>query len=350
MLAKPRIAFYGNSSHNVGAGHIMRLFALAQVACDQFDVLFIYKTCSQHLLTKLESEGFASKKVNTPFTISDVTKLSISIVVVDDYHLSKAEWTGLQDANVYIVALDDNINSEALLADFVINPAADTNLVEYKKRAPNAEFCLGPKYSYLRKDFTSCAFVPLQARPNILVALGGTDPMSIALPLCQSLVNLGLDCNIELLVGEKHRDHKALMQLNVHNERFSVVLNPDSVAQHMMQAGLAISAAGGTLGELASLGVPTLALVIADNQKSALHPPTRKPWYRALDVRDWQKPSEPHFEQFNSQLLNKITSMTAALWRDNCGREHMSNTARQLVDTHGCQRIIDKLAYCLDKR
>ena len=81
----------------------MRLFALAQVACDQFDVLFIYKTCSQHLLTKLESEGFASKKVNTPFTISDVTKLSISIVVVDDYHLSKAEWTGLQDANVYIV-------------------------------------------------------------------------------------------------------------------------------------------------------------------------------------------------------------------------------------------------------
>ncbi|MBO1256004.1 UDP-2,4-diacetamido-2,4,6-trideoxy-beta-L-altropyranose hydrolase [Alteromonas sp. 5E99-2] len=350
MLAKPCIAFYGNSSHNVGAGHIMRLFALAQVACNTFDVLFLYKTCSQHLLTMLESEGFAAKKVNALLNADDVTKLSISIMVVDDYHLSKTEWKSLQDANVYIVVLDDNLNADALLADFVINPAADANLAEYKKRAPSAEFCLGPRYSYLRKDFNSCAFVPLQARSNILVVLGGTDPMSIALPLCQSLVSLNLGCNIELLVGEKHNDHKALMQLHDQNEGFSVVLNPDSVAQHMMQAGLAISAAGGTLGELASLGVPTLALVIADNQRSILHTVTRKPWYRAIDIRGWQKSTESHFLQMNNPLLNKIASMTTELWRDNCCRESMSNAARQLVDTHGCQRIIDKLASCLEKR
>ena len=40
--------------------------------------------------------------------------------------------------------------------------------------------------------------------------------------------------------------------------------------------------------------------------------------------------------------------MAQGLWRDNCLRLVMSEHGRQLVDSRGCQRVIDKLSDCLE--
>ena len=42
-------------------------------------------------------------------------------------------------------------------------------------------------------------------------------------------------------------------------------------------------------------------------------------------------------------LLDKVSEEATNLWHDICRRENMSEQARQLIDSKGCQRIIQKL-------
>lgn len=346
LQVKNRIVFYANNSHEVGAGHVMRLYALAQAAQERFEILFIYKECTSNLIKKLHSEGFATQKITTPLQHDELVSLHASAVFIDDYYLTACEWKTIANIAWFVVALDDEINTDVLLADLVINPAPDTNLSEYKKRAPTAAFCFGPQFTYLRREFSSCSFIPLQSRDIILLTLGGTDSKSLALPLCKALLALPNKFKIQLLLGKVHQDQEKLEQLQAQFPDFCIVCNPRSVAKHMMQAGLAISAAGGTLGELASLGVPTLALVTVDNQLPTLLSANAESWYRAIDFRNFDAADET--SQHNIQLLKTMTEMVQDLWRDNCSRLYMSEHGRQLVDSRGCQRVIDKLSDCLE--
>jgi len=50
---------------------------------------------------------------------------------------------------------------------------------------------------------------------------------------------------------------------------YELVHNPPSVAEALAGATLVVTAAGGTLGELAAMGLPALALVVVDNQAAA---------------------------------------------------------------------------------
>lgn len=341
LPAKRRVAFYGNNSHHIGAGHIMRLYALAQAAQDVFNITFIYKTCSKPLLDKLHQANFNTQKVTTPLSKIELAPFEFNVIVVDDYHLTHNEWLQLNQLNAYIVKLDDALDKEPILADFVINPAPNVSLDVYRERTPNATFCLGPQYTYLRKEFSEHHYIPIAERVAVLITLGGTDTKSLALPLSKVIIESLPDSDVYLLIGKAHQAQHALEQLTRQHPNFTIICDPPSVAKVMMQSGLAISAAGGTLGELASQGVPTLALVTADNQLPALTSPLNNTWYFTIDARTFD--SDQKDTQVNCDLLNKIKADAIKLWHDKCLRQDMSDIARQLIDSQGCQRIIKQL-------
>lgn len=341
LQAKPLCVFYGNSSHKIGAGHIMRLFALAQAAKAYFQILFIYKTCPDALLDKLKEEGFSTRILSSPLAFNELSSFSASVIFIDDYDLTSDEWHTLEQLKLFKVKLDDGLDCSKYFVDLVINPAPNANLESYAKRFPSSQFCLGPKYTYLRKEFSICSFKPLNERKNILITLGGTDSKSLAYPLSKSLLSRLPGTTIQLLLGKQHQDQLNLEQLQQQYSNFSLIYNPASVASIMVEAGLAISAAGGTLGELASMGVPTIALITVDNQTPALESPLNNTWYFAIDLRS-ACTSEVKCKRTFS-LLDKVSEEATNLWHDICKRENMSEQARQLIDSKGCQRIIQKL-------
>lgn len=319
----------------------MRLYALAQAGQAFFDICFIYKTCSLPLLEKLHQANFNTQQVAAPLSKDELLPHAFTAIIVDDYHLTKDEWLQLNQLNTVIVKLDDALDSQPILADFVINPAPNVNLAEYQQRAPNATFCLGPQYTYLRKEFAEQHYTSIAKRQKLLITLGGTDPKSLALPLSTAIVDALPEAHVCLLIGKVHQQQLALEQLARQHKNFSIICNPSSVAQIMMQSGLAISAAGGTLGELASQGVPTLALVTVDNQLPALCSPPNNTWYYAIDAR--ASHSAQGDTQINNDLLSKIKVNAVNLWHDKCFRQGMSDSARQLIDSEGCQRVIKKM-------
>lgn len=335
----------------------MRCLAIAQEAITRnIKVTFAGTQCPQHLQTKLAQEHCDYIALPENWTAQHLAHLNPTAVFADDYHLQQAQWQQLASINAILVNLDDNTRQQALYGNIIVNPAANASAMNYDTRAPKAELLLGPRYSYLRREFSQQSFVDIEQRQQILVTLGGADTKNMGLAICVALLHKLPNTPICILVGSLNTSLlSALQVLASVNPSLQIIEQSNQVASIMMQSGLAISAAGGTLGELASMGTPTIALVSADNQMPALDSPLLNTWYTALDVRHYQSPEfqvistnnqSPQLQEITKHalanpLIEQICAQAAELWLDLCKRQDMSNHARQIIDCLGCQRIVD---------
>ena len=100
---------------------------------------------------------------------------------------------------------------------------------------------------------------------NVLVLFGGTDPANLAQKALDALQAVEFDGEVTLVRG------LGAPPLEPDNWRLNISLkhNVKNIAQLMAQADLALSSAGRTITELASIGVPTICL--AQNQKEMGH-------------------------------------------------------------------------------
>jgi UDP-2,4-diacetamido-2,4,6-trideoxy-beta-L-altropyranose hydrolase len=348
---KQHFVFFANASSSIGAGHVMRLFALAQACCRKdIKVSFASYECPEYLLAMLSQEGFGIITLPANFTLNNLEAFNANVIVVDDYHLSDEQWQYFKNTKALLVNIDDEINNKALISDIIINPAATAKQITYNKRAPQARLCLGPEYTLLRHEFVEQHFIDIEQRKRILITLGGADVKNMSLALAQGLIQKPLDkAEIFVLLGGLHSQALAPLQTlaSQHNNLF-IIENSQQVAELMMQSGLAITAAGGTLGELACVGTPSIALVSVDNQKAALSSTHSTPWFIAHDVRSFiAEELSPSDVAHNAQIIDEITAQAHELWRDLCKRKHMSTQARQLIDGRGCDRIVEQILLSL---
>lgn len=350
-ISNQHFVFFANASATIGAGHVMRLFALAQACVMKgVKVSFASYECPDYLLEVLRQEGFATITVPKDFTRVHVQAFEAEVIVVDDYCLSDEQWRYLRGNKALLVNIDDELDNKELLSDIIINPAASATTSNYKKRAPKATFCLGPTFALLRKEFTEQAFIDIEQRTSILISLGGADVKNMSLALTHSLLkNAQIDADIYVLLGGLNKRFLAPLQTlaSEHNNLF-IVEKSYQVAALMMQAGLAISAAGGTLAELASAGTPSIALVSVDNQKATLSTQSAHAWYYAFDVRSYiVEENGPDDRSYNAKIIQTITVQASELWRDLCRRKRMSTQARQLIDGKGAERVAERILRCL---
>lgn len=330
---KKHAIFYGNSSRQIGAGHIMRLLALAQhIKEDGFKVTFLYKKCLVNLIERLNHEGFNTIQLNSEINERDISALYPHILVIDDYNLSNIELQSISALQVFTVLFDDALNQDSLFADLIINSSPNATISSYKHRAPQANLCLGPKYTILRKEFSQIIAknnINYSDRQRLIMTLGGTDVKNLSYPLCKELIKHLPDIAIDLILGVNAPEK--IIELNKENDKLQVHINSTKISSIMSQAKLAISAAGGTMGELAAMQVPTIALVCADNQLPALTSKLNGSWYTAIDARRHPTPTA------------EIISTVKNLWENQSLRVNMHRQARKIVDTNGCDRIIKNI-------
>ena len=323
------------------------MLALAQACVTKgLKVSFANYECPNYLLEILRQEGFAVISVPKDFSLTHILAFEASVIVVDDYYLNDEQWQNMRSAHALLVNIDDNLGNKALVSDIIINPATSATTNHYKKRAPQATFCLGPSFALLRKEFTEHAFIDIEQRKQILISLGGADVKNMSLALTISLLqNSQIDADICVLLGGLNNTSLIpLLALANEYDNLFILEKSQQVATLMMQSGLAISAAGGTLNELASAGTPSIALISVDNQKAALSTQLSDAWYCAYDVRSYVANEKGSSDSiYNANMIEEITVQACKLWRDLCKRKHMSTQARQLIDGKGCERIVEHI-------
>lgn len=189
---------------------------------------------------------------------------------------------------------------------------------------------LGPDYALLRGEFASlrAQCTPRRATvKRILVFFGGVDADNYTTPAIAALARANRpELQVDVVIGAQHPARTAIEAACVQHG-FECHVQTSRMAELMAGADLAIGAGGTATWERCSLGLPTLTLCVADNQRQLVDDAALGGLIYAPDIK-------PGLDLEEALLLH----YTALL--DNPGlRRFLSRQSFTIVDGRGAGRV-----------
>lgn len=301
-----RVVFRADASVQIGTGHVMRCLTLADALRDRgVDTLFICRELAGFFAGMITARGHSLRTLPAPEGTQQVGKnepahahwLEVSWeqdaeqsrkilqevgggdwLVVDHYGLDY-RWESQQRLGVQKILVVDDLADRKHDCDILVDQTLAASTQRYKSLVPlNCDLLLGPRYAMLRPEFALNREDALQKRKKtssvrkILVAMGGTDPFNVTDIVLQGIemldnndveVTVVLGASAPYLGAVKERAKRSTLQIDV----LSDVQNMSDI---MVSHDLSIGSGGMTSWERCVLGLPSLTVVLADNQKSVL--------------------------------------------------------------------------------
>jgi UDP-2,4-diacetamido-2,4,6-trideoxy-beta-L-altropyranose hydrolase len=276
-----------DASVSIGTGHIMRMIALGQAWQAQGgEVHFLCAEITPALEERLASEGFQLSRISavlgskedleqTTHLITDALQADIqnARVVLDGYHFGADYQLGIKAAGFKLLVVDDYGHADFYHADWVLNQNISAREEFYAKRSLDTKLLLGPKFAMLRKEFLAYKGWQREIAPvakKILVTLGGSDPDNVTLKVIQALIDL--DLHVKVVIGGSN-PHLRKIENFIQGQKDSaafveVFVNATNMPELMAWADVAVAAAGSTCWELAFMGLPSIFVILAENQVS----------------------------------------------------------------------------------
>jgi RimJ/RimL family protein N-acetyltransferase len=162
---------------------------------------------------------------------------------------------------------------------------------------------------------------------DVLISLGLSSSADILQPMCEALSQSKTRARFRIVLAPSAASYRAIADLSVRDPRFEV-LGPQGakdLAGMMASADLAIGGAGVTAWERCTLGVPSLVLVLAGNQRSGA---------LALDEAGAAKVFEPDADGIEG-LVRAFEHLAGA----GEARAAMARAARHVTDGRGALRV-----------
>jgi UDP-2,4-diacetamido-2,4,6-trideoxy-beta-L-altropyranose hydrolase len=308
------ILFRTEASQSMGTGHLMRCLALAEICMELGrKAIFVMNECPGALKTRVTATGAELVMINDG---ADATQLFALIkqlqptgIVIDGYHFNEHYRQSLSAYGLPVVTMDDGTTQHPLHADVVVNVSPLAKTEDYITIAASARLLLGPSYVSLRSEFRhgkkSIETTPPKDQ-RVLITFGGSDPLGLTLPIVVALLDqLPEQVILDVVVGGAVADDDRIDQLAIHHaNRILLHKNTSAMAELMQRATMAIAAAGSTLWELTYLAIPTIAVVVADNQAVMLRSPLSD-WFGTIDART-----------DTGNAINQVAAASQALWKD----------------------------------
>lgn len=315
-----KAVFRPDSGAGSGLGHVQRCLALAAALAERSVECSFAVPELESVRERIERAGFAAVELETGLPAEPG-----ELLVVDSYHVDAVYLRDLRDARLAVVLIDDHAAFPVSCA-LCVNTGANAESLPYRSESPDSRFLLGPRYALLPPELWDAAPRPPAKRvANVLLTLGGSDPHDLAPRLLAALDALDDDFSLTVAVGPYFSSRK---QLTGRHERDVTLLDaPASLVEPMRAADLAVSAAGQTLYALARLGVPTVALELADNQRGGL-----AALEHAGAVRVAGRAGEPG-------LPEAVAAAVSELVADDAARHELARAAGSLLDGQGARRV-----------
>ncbi|MDZ7268730.1 MAG: UDP-2,4-diacetamido-2,4,6-trideoxy-beta-L-altropyranose hydrolase [candidate division KSB1 bacterium] len=336
------IIFRTDGSHTLGVGHVYRCLALAEAlhrrGCQACFAVTVTPAAIQALIRQhghqVEVLAGGAPELTQLAALSE--RLGTRLICVDSYAADAAYFRALQAAGWRTVCIDD-FAGFPIAAGMVINHNAYAAELRYDVPA-GARLRLGPRYALLRRQFreTRLAALPPATPPYVLVLIGGSDPQQWSLRLARSLL-AALPAAVHLVVvaGPATTSLPELQHWSRAHPRLRVLHRPPDLPAVMAGASLAISGAGVTTYELACLGVPSLLLIVADNQRQNAAALGR---LGIAQVLGWHEDLQ----------AEEIAARAAVLLENGSERQELAARGRRLVDGAGAERVAGEIVHEID--
>ena len=317
----------------IGIGHFMRMIALAEGWRAQGGEVLFGGEVTPALVPRALSIGARfvaldkrADDANAEWTIRHARLAHARLVVADGYQFGFDFQRAIRAAGFGLMVVDDNGENHAYDANWVLNLNLHANEAMYARRSSDCQLLLGTQYVLLRQSIrqSSGARPAATVASRVLVSFGGADPVNATGLVLDALDGISW-AEVKVLVGA------ANPRVPPATAWRQVLVDVADVAPVMAWADVGICAPSTTCWELAALGVPTLGLILAENQVGIGHTLEAMRAMRLLgDAR--QAPERA-----------TLATAIADFLRNPGERSALVTTARGLSDGRGVERVIAAL-------
>ena len=327
-----RVLFVCAAGPSLGGGHVMRSLTLAR-ALERAGA-----TCA----FRASPEVGAVLDAFAPDMARAAEDAAFDAVVFDHYGLAAEDHRALAKGRPALVI--DDLADRPLAADLVLDSGPARKAQDYAGLLPpGARLLLGPSHAPVRPAFAAlreAALTRRAARPpvgRILVSLGLTDVGGITRRVAGLLRPLVGEAMLDVVVGGGAPSLAALRALAKQDRRLTLHVDTQDMPRLTLEADLAIGAGGSTTWERCVLALPTLALVLADNQVAAAEALAKAGVAPCLAV------SAPDFE---ADFTREVADLLANAER----RAALSAASAGVCDGLGAERVAEAfLSYITDR-
>ena len=187
---------------------------------------------------------------------------------------------------------------------------------------------LGPSYAMLATAYAGRPRPMIRAKvERIAIGMGLVDRAGAAARILRALApTFAAECRIDVLLGAQCPNLDEVDALVRRRDRWSLHVNADAPWRMLEHADLCISAAGQSLLERLALGLPTIAVAVAENQRATLSGAAAAGAVLDLGMlADWS----------DARLVAALTDLAG----DPARRLAFSAAAQTLVDGRGAARV-----------
>jgi UDP-2,4-diacetamido-2,4,6-trideoxy-beta-L-altropyranose hydrolase len=319
----------------------MRCLTLAgALARLRAEVVFLCGAGARQTVPALDRSGYriidvSSDPSQAVAKIRDCWPQAADAVVVDSYAISNADERILRTAARNLVVIDD-LADRPHDCDILLNQNYGRVAADYAGLVPEAATVLaGANFALLRAEFAAYRSAALARRraggpvQRILVSLGLSDVADVTHRIVRVVLAAVEGAAIDVVVGAGAKSD-TLHQLAVQEPNVHIHVDPPSMVDLMVDADLAIGAAGSTTWERCCVGLPTLIAVLADNQREIAHELAEAGVVLSFHIG-------PNLE---STLRDQLIGLVGSAER----RREISRRAAKIVDGAGAQRVAEAIA------
>lgn len=335
---KQTLLFRFDASTQIGIGHAFRCMALIEqfslnkelqiVVMSQRLPTFIVNTLQGYgaLLLGLQEQLSESEQITRVVQIA--FSYSANTLVIDGYHFSSHYREQLYRSGLQVIAFDDCNDLSHLYCHLVINALPFAHRLGYEKSASNALKLFGLDYSIIRAEYLQAAKQDSQIKDKLLINFGGSDVAGLTVPVIKLLIQLELAIDPEkvLVVTGGAYQQPELVTALCEEAGFTHIHQCENMAQVVAQCKMAICAPGSIVYELAFMGVVSLFLTVADNQRLSAQAHQDLGWCYMANGLEMQQ-------------VQQLIEQLPRLWSEQHQLQSMSDKARQLIDGKGVKRI-----------
>jgi UDP-2,4-diacetamido-2,4,6-trideoxy-beta-L-altropyranose hydrolase len=359
-----RIVFRADASLQIGAGHVMRCLTLADaLRVKGAEVIFISRELPGNLIQLIERKGFGvatlplmsseekHAKTDSEQALTHATWLGApqhqdavqcepllqqfkaDWLVVDHYAIDSYWQRMLRPYYKKLMVIDDLADRQQD-CDLLLDQTYGRKALDYESLLPkNATLLLGAVYALLRPEFAEWRDFSLRRRVNpefkqLLITMGGIDPDNVTGRVLKALQDCVLPKDLKITVvmgGAAPWLEHVKQQAGQMPYPTEVKVDVTNMAEIMAHSDLAIGASGSTSWERCCLGLPSLMVVLAENQRSIA---------KAL-----QDLGASTVVQLENPIM--LESNLLAMTKDHLKR--LSDSSLQIVDGLGVQRTLKNM-------
>ncbi len=299
------VVFRCDASIQIGSGHVMRCLTLADALSKKgANCHFIIRLHKGNMADFIEQRGYEAHCLpnteqnadsvqggltdyqyllgvdihtdaeQTLNVIKNIIAHPVDWIIVDQYALDKTWEKAFRPFCKQIMIIDD-LADRAHDCDLLLDQTFGRSTENYENLTPtHCTRLTGPQYALLRPEFVELRERSIMRRKTpklkkLLITLGGVDKDNVTERVLYSLqdCNLPKNCRIVIVMG-RHAPWIGAVKKKATQMKWQtdVLVNIENMAQLMAESDLCIGAAGTTTIERCCLGLPTLLIVVANNQ------------------------------------------------------------------------------------